>query len=87
MVASASYIAAAAAVRMSLPEANPAPGLVAALLVSFSFCLAAGIPRYAQNARDGVKVGGRARARQRSPARFAGRVARGLRVRLPTDRG
>lgn len=51
MAGSASYIAAPAAVRMSLPEANPAPGLAAALLISFPFNLAIGIPLYAQLAR------------------------------------
>lgn len=51
MAGSASYIAAPAAVRLSLPEANPAPGLAAALLVTFPFNLAIGIPLYVQLAR------------------------------------
>ncbi len=51
MSGSASYIAAPAAVRLALPEANPAPGLAAALLVTFPFNLALGIPLYVQIAR------------------------------------
>jgi uncharacterized protein len=51
MVASASYIAAPAAVRMALPQANPAYYLTAALGVTFPFNLALGIPLYFAFAR------------------------------------
>lgn len=56
MVASASYIAAPAAVRVALPEANPAYYLTAALAVTFPFNLTLGIPLYYQIARalDGL---------------------------------
>ncbi len=46
MAASASYIAAPPAVRMTLPEANPAYSLTASLVVTFPFNLLAGIPIY-----------------------------------------
>lgn len=46
MAASASYIAAPAAVRMSLPQANPAVYLTAAIVVTFPFNLTIGIPLY-----------------------------------------
>lgn len=46
MAASASYIAAPAAVRVALPQANPALYLGAALGVTFPFNLALGIPLY-----------------------------------------
>jgi uncharacterized protein len=46
MAASASYIAAPPAVRMTLPEANPTYYLTAALAVTFPFNLLAGIPIY-----------------------------------------
>jgi hypothetical protein len=45
--ASASYIAAPAAVRLALPEANPAFALTAALAVTFPFNLSVGLPLYA----------------------------------------
>jgi uncharacterized protein len=48
MAASASYIAAPAAVRTGLPDADPAIALGAALGVTFPFNLAIGIPLYAQ---------------------------------------
>lgn len=48
MSASASYIAATAAVRLSLPEANPGKYLTASLAVTFPFNLVIGIPLYAQ---------------------------------------
>lgn len=48
MAASASYIAAPAAVRTGLPSADPAIALGAALGVTFPFNLAIGIPLYAQ---------------------------------------
>ena len=50
MAASASYIAAPPAVRMSLPEANPTLSLTAALVITFPFNLTAGIPLYYQAA-------------------------------------
>lgn len=46
LAASASYIAAPAAVRLALPEANPGLYLNAALTVTFPFNLAVGIPLY-----------------------------------------
>lgn len=46
MVASASYIAAPAAVRISLPEANPTYYLTASLGITFPFNLTLGIPLY-----------------------------------------
>jgi uncharacterized protein len=46
MAASASYIAAPAAVRIALPEANPGYYLAAALGVTFPFNIAIGIPLY-----------------------------------------
>ena len=46
MAASASYIAAPPAVRMTLPEANPTFYLTASLAVTFPFNLIAGIPIY-----------------------------------------
>lgn len=48
MAASASYIAAPPAVRMTLPEANPAYYLTASLAVTFPFNLLVGIPLYYQ---------------------------------------
>ncbi len=48
MAASASYIAAPPAVRMTLPEANPAYYLTASLAVTFPFNLVFGIPLYYQ---------------------------------------
>ncbi|WP_117238269.1 sodium-dependent bicarbonate transport family permease [Thermus sediminis] len=46
MAASASYIAAPAAVRLALPEANPSLYLAASLAVTFPFNLILGIPLY-----------------------------------------
>jgi len=46
MAASASYIAAPPAVRMTLPEANPTYYLTASLAITFPFNLVAGIPLY-----------------------------------------
>lgn len=46
MVSSASYIAAPAAVRVGLPEANPAYYLTASLGITFPFNLTLGIPLY-----------------------------------------
>jgi hypothetical protein len=44
LAASASYIAAPAAVRLALPEANPTLSLTAALAITFPFNLTLGIP-------------------------------------------
>ena len=44
--ASASYIAAPAAVRLSLPEANPTYSLTAALAITFPFNITVGIPLF-----------------------------------------
>ncbi len=46
LAASASYIAAPAAIRISLPEGNPAVYLTAALAITFPFNLVFGIPLY-----------------------------------------
>jgi uncharacterized protein len=46
MAASASYIAAPPAVRLTLPEANPTFSLTAALAITFPFNILAGIPIY-----------------------------------------
>ena len=46
LAASASYIAAPAAVRIALPEANPGLSLAAALAITFPFNLVVGIPVY-----------------------------------------
>ena len=51
MLASASYIAATAAVRLALPEANPGRYLTASLAVTFPFNLVVGIPLYARVAQ------------------------------------
>jgi uncharacterized protein len=51
MTASASYIAAPAAVRIAVPEANPSIYLGGALGVTFPFNLALGIPLYIEIAR------------------------------------
>ena len=48
MAASASYIAAPPAVRMTLPEANPTYYLTASLAITFPFNIVAGIPIYYQ---------------------------------------
>jgi len=46
LAASASYIAVPAAMRISLPEANPALSLAASLGVTFPFNVVLGIPLY-----------------------------------------
>ena len=46
LAASASYIAAPAAIRTAVPEANPALSLTAALAVTFPFNIVLGIPLY-----------------------------------------
>lgn len=51
MAGSASYIAAPAAVRIALPDANPSYYLTAALGLTFPFNLAIGIPLYLEIAR------------------------------------
>ena len=51
LAASASYIAAPAAVRLSLPAANPTLYLTAALAITFPFNLTVGIPLYLEFAR------------------------------------
>lgn len=51
LAASASYIAAPAAMRIAVPEANPALSITAALAVTFPFNLLLGIPLYAQMSR------------------------------------
>jgi uncharacterized protein len=51
MTASASYIAAPAAVRIALPEANPGIYLTASLAITFPFNLTIGIPLYYAIAR------------------------------------
>jgi hypothetical protein len=51
LAASASYIAAPAAMRLALPEANPALYLAPALAVTFPFNLTVGIPLYYGAAR------------------------------------
>jgi hypothetical protein len=51
LAASASYIAAPAAMRLSLPEANPTLSLTAALAITFPFNVTVGIPLYYALAR------------------------------------
>jgi hypothetical protein len=51
MAASASYIAAPPAVRITLPEANPTLYLTASLAITFPFNILAGIPVYFEIAR------------------------------------
>ncbi|MFM2093688.1 MAG: hypothetical protein RIS70_812 [Planctomycetota bacterium] len=51
MAASASYIAAPPAVRMTLPQANPTYYLTASLAITFPFNILAGIPLYYQMAK------------------------------------
>jgi len=46
LAASASYIAAPAAMRSAVPEANPALSLTAALAITFPFNILIGIPLY-----------------------------------------
>ena len=48
---SASYIAAPAAIRMSLPDANPTLYLTASLAITFPFNITLGIPIYLEIAR------------------------------------
>ena len=51
IVASASYIAAPPAVRLTLPEANPTLSITAALAITFQFNIAFGIPLYFEMAK------------------------------------
>lgn len=51
LAASASYIAAPAAVRMALPEANPGYYLTCSLAITFPFNIIVGLPLYAAMAR------------------------------------
>ena len=51
LAASASYIAAPAAIRVSLPDANPGLYLTAALAITFPFNITLGIPLYHEMAR------------------------------------
>lgn len=51
LAASASYIAAPAAIRVSLPDANPTLYLTSALAITFPFNVALGIPIYFEVAR------------------------------------
>jgi hypothetical protein len=46
LCASASYIAAPAAMRLALPEANPTLSLTASLAITFPFNVTVGIPLY-----------------------------------------
>jgi hypothetical protein len=46
LAASASYIAAPAAMRVSLPDANPTLYLTASLVITFPFNITVGIPIY-----------------------------------------
>ena len=58
LAASASYIAVPAAMRLSVPEANPALSLAASLGVTFPFNIVAGIPLYHQFAEHIHRPGG-----------------------------
>jgi len=51
LASSASYIAAPAAMRLSLPEANPTLYLTSALAVTFPFNITFGLPFYYEVAR------------------------------------
>ncbi|MDH4181800.1 MAG: sodium-dependent bicarbonate transport family permease, partial [Betaproteobacteria bacterium] len=51
LAASASYIAAPTAMRVAVPEANPALSIGVALGVTFPFNITLGIPLYLQYAR------------------------------------
>jgi hypothetical protein len=51
LAASASYIAAPAAVRVALPQASPVLYLTASLAITFPFNIVAGIPLYFAFAR------------------------------------
>jgi hypothetical protein len=51
LAASASYIAAPAAIRISLPDANPTLYLTSSLAITFPFNITLGIPVYLEVAR------------------------------------
>jgi hypothetical protein len=51
LAASASYIAAPTAMRIAVPQANPALSITAALGLTFPFNLVVGIPLYIELAR------------------------------------
>jgi hypothetical protein len=51
LAASASYIAAPAAMRLSLPEANPTLYLTSSLAITFPFNITIGLPIYFELAR------------------------------------
>lgn len=51
LAASASYIAAPAAVRLSLPEANPTYSLTASLVITFPFNITLGVPLFFEIAK------------------------------------
>jgi hypothetical protein len=62
LAASASYIAAPAAVRVALPDANPGLYLTASLGITFPFNLAVGVPlcyaaaQWAHSSRGGIPL-------------------------------
>ncbi len=58
LLASASYIAVPAAMRLSVPEANPALSLAASLGVTFPFNILIGIPLYHRFAEFTQRLGG-----------------------------
>jgi hypothetical protein len=58
LYASASYIAAPAAMRIAVPEANPGLSIGAALGVTFPFNLFVGIPVYYWMAQTLYRIGG-----------------------------
>jgi len=58
LIASASYIAVPAAMRLSVPEANPALSLAASLGVTFPFNILVGIPLYHRFADTLHRLGG-----------------------------
>ena len=58
LAASASYIAVPAAMRLSVPEANPTLSLAASLGVTFPFNILAGIPLYHRLAEHVHRLGG-----------------------------
>ncbi|HNL81665.1 MAG TPA: sodium-dependent bicarbonate transport family permease, partial [Agitococcus sp.] len=51
LAASASYIAAPTAMRIAVPEANPALSITIALAITFPFNIIVGIPLYIQLAQ------------------------------------
>ena len=58
LMASASYIAVPAAMRLSVPEANPALSLAASLGITFPFNIVVGIPLYHRFAEYLHRLGG-----------------------------